>query len=247
MQLRVLGLNVFNVEGDHVDRVGDFLEASGAEVLALTECGATAFGRLAERLGCAGAAHAPAPYWGNGILTRTLPLEELAIVTLEPRHTWEKRSAAIVAIEAGASELCCTVTHLDHTSEEERLQQIDQLLEHSGDALRRGLLIGDLNSLRREDLDDEGWARVSRRREAAGVGRPRFEVIDRLLGVEGFEDAAGAAGDPRPTCPHGVRVDYLLRGPACPARFVSGSYDVLPVMEEEVIDHRAVVVTIELE
>ena len=246
--MRVLTLNLHNPSPHAVEEIALFLEQSGAELMALTECGREATEQLGRALACAGVAHAPAPYWGNALLSRTLPMTTSGAVNLPSAGHGALRSAAVATLETEAGMLEAVATHLDHLSERSRLRQVRHLAHGAGLDLTRGLLLGDLNALTRADYDSARWEQVGAERRSAGLSPPSAELTGWLAAELSLEDAHDARPEGAafaPTCPYGTRVDYVLAGPRCPLRARRDSYRVLGAMERGITDHDAVVVELE--
>jgi endonuclease/exonuclease/phosphatase family metal-dependent hydrolase len=243
VRLRVLTLNVHDPWDGGLDGLAALLDRSGAEVIALTECRKDAAEQFARRLGCAGLVHALAPFWGNALLTRTLPVLAARSVQLPPSRFGEPRSAAVARLGVGDGSALFAATHLDHTAEADRLAQLRHLFEEERLDSTACVLMGDLNALTRADYDEDAWARVASARELAGLPPPVHDLTDWLRGELRFQDAhdarpAGAAF--APTCPYGTRVDYVLLGEHCPLRPVEGTYRVLDAIGPGLTDHDAV-------
>lgn len=241
--MRVLTLNLHNPSASALGSLAAFLDASGAEALALTECGRAAAEGLARALDCEGLVYAPAPYWGNALLTRTLAVEGSAAVELPASSLGETRSAAVADLRMSGVRTRLIATHLDHLTEPDRVRQL-QHLAASVD-LTEGVLMGDLNALTRADYDTARWEELGVQRLRAGVSPARTEVTDWLREDLAMEDAHDARPEGAPlsaTCPYGTRVDYVLIGPRCPMAAVPGSYRVLDSMSGGLTDHDAVTV-----
>lgn len=244
----VLTLNIHNPGASSIDAVVDFLDESGAEVLALTECSLGAADHIAGALDCTGMVHAHAPYWGNAILTRTRAIKDRSVVQLPPSDLGEARSAAVADIETEDGSIRAIATHLDHLSEECRLMQARHLAEGAGLDLSKSLLLGDLNALTRGDYTAATWEKVMGQRAAAGLSPAATDLTSWLLQDLGLEDAQSArpnAHEFTPTCPYGTRVDYILAGPRCSLRIVDGSYRVHRTINRGITDHNAVVVQLQ--
>jgi len=251
MPVSLLTLNVHNpVIGPDIIRLRDFFNESGAEVLALSECSRVAFDALATALDCKGTSYAPAPFWGNGILTRSLPLHPLESVIMSPLHSGEERSAAVGEITVHGTSLRLVSTHLAHGSEEERQHQLAQLTHHTTLDLSSSILLGDLNALTRTDYTDSRWQVICGQRKRAGISPPSANLMDGLRDGLHFADAVDASSAPRhetrTTSRFGTRVDYILRGPTCAARWVPDTYRVVPTRAQNISDHEAVAVDIEV-
>lgn len=243
--MRVLTLNLHNPSPRAIAGIAAFLDGSGAEVLALTECQLHAAEDLARALDCAGMVHAPAPYWGNALLTRTLPLDWDAAVQLPRSSFGEPRSAAVADVDVEGLRVRLLATHLADLTEPDRLEQMRHLALHSDLDLAECVLMGDLNALTREDYDEERWEAIAWERQEAGLTRPTGELTGWLREELALEDAHSArpAGSPlSPTCPYGTRIDYVLVGPRCPLAPVPGTYKTLDAMAGDLTDHDAVVV-----
>jgi endonuclease/exonuclease/phosphatase family metal-dependent hydrolase len=241
--MKVLTLNLHNPDSWDLDPIAGFLDASGAELCVLTECNEAATRRLGELLECAGVAHAHAPYWGNGLLTRTLPVLGAETLDLPRASTGERRSAVRVEVDAPWGPLRVLGTHLEHLREEDRLRQVRHL--HDRADLGGAVLLGDLNSLRAADYSPERWEEIGRQRARAHLTPAATEVTGFLFDELGLLDAhlARAEGSPfAPTCPYGTRIDYICVGASSGARPVPGSYRVLDAMGPDLTDHDAVLV-----
>jgi len=241
--MRVLTLNLHDPWIEDLGPIADFLDASGAELCVLTECREDATHRLAELLGCAGVAHAHAPYFGNGLLTRTLPIDHQEAIELPRAATGEPRSAVRAEVRAAWGTLRVIGTHLEHLREEDRLAQVRHL--HDRADLTRSVLLGDLNSLHGADYAPRRWAEIERARERAGLTPAATAVTGFLFDGLGLHDAHAARSEGAtfaPTCPYGTRIDYICVGPASGARALPGSYRILDAMGPELTDHDAVMV-----
>lgn len=236
----VLTLNVHDPDDHKLPALAAFLDESGAELIALTECRRRSAEALAERLGCVGFAHAHAPHWGNALLTRTLEVDAGSAIDLPPSRLGETRSAAIGAVHGDGWTAPFVVTHLDYGAESVRRKQMRHLLE----ALPRGgnecVLMGDLNALARTDYDEVRWARITAARERASLSPPTSELVDWLRDELGFVDAQHDADAFAPTCRYGTRVDYVLVGGRCQLQPVARTYRVLGAMERGLSDHDAI-------
>lgn len=241
--MRVLTLNLHNPHASAIGKLAALLDASGAEVLALTECGRAAAEGLARALDCEGLVHAHAPYWGNALLTRTLPVERSATVELPPSSLGETRSAAVADLRSNGEQVRMVATHLDHLDESDRIRQLQHLAASTD--LAEGVLMGDLNALTRADYDAARWEELGVQRLRAGVSTARTEVTDWLREDLAMVDAHDARPEGAPlsaTCPYGTRVDYILIGPRCSMAAVRGTYRVLDSMSGGLTDHDAVTV-----
>lgn len=244
--MRILTLNLHNPIHHEFKAIAAFLDESGAELLVLTECNRQATESLGKLLDCVGVAHAPAPYWGNGLLTRKQPiLTTKALMLPESRHG-EKRSAVVAQVRTTCGTCRFVGTHLDHLTEENRLLQARYLAGNTD--LSKSLLLGDLNALTAADYTPSQWADIAAQRAEAQLSPPATELTDWLrneLGLRDAHDARPADATFSPTCPYGTRIDYVLFGPRCGLRPVPGSYEVLDAMGKELTDHNAVVVEVE--
>ena len=241
--MRVLTLNLHNPHASAIGKLAALLDASGAEVLALTECGRAAAEGLARALDCEGLVHAHAPYWGNALLTRTLPVERSATVELPPSSLGETRSAAVADLRSNGEQVRMVATHLDHLDESDRIRQLQHLAESTD--LAECVLMGDLNALTRADYGAPRWEELGVQRLKAGVSPARTELTDWLREHLAMEDAHDARPEGAPliaTCPYGTRVDYVLVGPLCPVTAAPGTYRVLDAMTGGLTDHDSVTV-----
>lgn len=236
----MLTLNVHDPDDRKLPDLADFLDESGAELIALTECRRRSAEALAERLGCVGFAHAHAPYWGNALLTRTLGVDAAPAIDLPPSRLGEARSAAVGAVHGSGWAAPFVVTHLDYGPENVRREQMRHLLDALPRAGHECVLMGDLNALARTDYDEARWARIAAARARANLSPPTSELIDWLRDELGFVDAQHDSDAFAPTCRYGTRVDYVLVGGRCQLQPVARSYRVLGAMERGLSDHDAV-------
>eukprot|EP01063_Lacrimia_lanifica_P004187 TRINITY_DN12342_c0_g1_i1.p1 TRINITY_DN12342_c0_g1~~TRINITY_DN12342_c0_g1_i1.p1 ORF type:complete len:324 (+),score=19.61 TRINITY_DN12342_c0_g1_i1:46-1017(+) len=75
------------------------------------------------------------------------------------------------------------------------------------------MIVGDFNAHRRTDLPEKRLAEVTRRRAAAHLAPPEFQLWDALQKagcVDAAEIAAVRPAEPLVTSIHGVRVDYVV-------------------------------------
>jgi len=251
MPTRLLTFNVHNpVLGPDIDRLVRFFRQSSADIIALSECGREAFDALATALDSKGSAYAPAPFWGNGLLSLSVPLHPLESITMTPLRSGEDRSAALADAVIHGVTIRLAATHLAHGSEEERRHQLGQLVTHPTLDFGSSILLGDLNALTRSDHTECRWEAITEQRRRAGISAPRFEFMNWLRGELGFSDAIQASatpdGDAETTSRFGTRVDYILRGRTCAARWIAGSYRIISARADNISDHEAVAVDIEI-
>lgn len=158
MQLRVLTHNIHHglgVDGRiDLERIIDSLQASGADIIALNE--ADKYRRrsryinqarwLAKRLGMhyrfAAGYRRFFGQTGNAILSK-FPIQQSSILHLV--SAGEPRVALKVLAKAGALDITCICVHLG-LSPEERLCQVQQLLDIVGKEGKRSILMGDFNA-----------------------------------------------------------------------------------------------------
>jgi endonuclease/exonuclease/phosphatase family metal-dependent hydrolase/protein tyrosine phosphatase (PTP) superfamily phosphohydrolase (DUF442 family) len=211
--------------------------------LVLTECREDAFNFFCKELNAKDRIHAPADYWGNGIISLHHEFEESDCLDLPSNR--EHRSAALAVIDVSSNQRLRLIgAHLEVGSEEERIFQIDHL--HDVADLWCSVLTGDLNSLLRSDYDGHHLERVLAKRDIAGKEPPEWEVMDDLVSNFSMIDAA-SFGNSRSTTPHFTRVDYLLFGTESGFVPVMDSYDVVDCLTNKLTDHNAVFTAFQLD
>ncbi len=265
--MRVLTYNVHGWQkpagGVNVELVAQVIASTAADVVGLNEVfypegGSTppALERLAAELGmhyAFGATQPTDPHkhppYGNAVLSRW-PILAHAAHHLTPVVSYGKRGLLECRIQSPTlGVLTVYVTHLDHRSEQIRLEQWSAantwLLR---DRNRPHLILGDFNALAETDYPDAGaQARLAAYQAERGWPTPAFDVVRQVLKA-GYLDSFVAAGEPSgagatfPADAPERRIDYIFL-PAMwrdalkccsPARSepVSIASDHLPVLAE---------------
>lgn len=260
MTIRVATFNVHDARGRRLEPVAAAVRESGADVVALQECGRHFVDWLAWSLGKDPGgedwhvAWAPADYCGNGLVSR-LPIDDSRSLVIRVPEVREGRSAVDAWLRGPSGDpLRVCATHLDQLTEAGRLAQWAaleaQLLGRAPLDGFDGLVCADLNALNRRDHDADSWRRLGVARSRTRWEPPQSELIAGLLGA-GYRDAlaetdAQTPGSVTGTCRFDTRIDYLLAGPAFPGWFVRGSYRQLPARDRGVSDHDLVSAAVHL-
>ncbi len=265
--MKILTYNVHGWQqpggGSNVDLVAEVIAASAADVVGLNEVfhpdgsgNPPALTALAQRLGMHFAFGAtqptdPArhPPYGNALLSRW-PIQAHAAHHLAPVVSYGKRGLLEGRlVRPGRPPLTVYITHLDHRSEQIRLEQ--WTAAHTWllrDRHRAHVLLGDFNALAGVDYPDGGsQAQLAAYQAARGWPTPAFDLVQQVLKA-GYLDAFVAAGHPPasgPTFPADQperRIDYIFLpaalqgGLAACAPFAGGpaavASDHLPVLAE---------------
>ncbi len=180
--------------------------------------------------------------YGNGIAFRKDRFRVTKTVTHVLRDKPNKKTAFKVTFEllhGGGPSFIVVVTHLDHKSEIDRLEEISNLIKILPPDV---ILLGDFNSLKRKDYSEKKWAVIAQSRKDTQWEECKTDVVDKILeNVDPkLQDVLGDLGKPVGTCRFDTRIDYI---------FVSAS-DMFFVTETSVVesddasDHKPVVATI---
>ena len=157
------------------------------------------------------------PPYGNALLSRW-PIMAHAAHHLAPAVSYGKRGMleCRISLPSGAA-LTAYVTHLDHRSEQIRVEQWSAANSWLiRDRNRLHLLLGDFNALAETDYADAGAiARLTEYQAERGWPMPAFDVVGQVL-KSGYIDCFVAAGNPSA---HGAtfpaeaperRIDYIF-------------------------------------
>lgn len=261
-----LRLCTWNVHGwlaadgeDNFDAVAAVLADLKCDVIALQEV--TSPWERAERMAKKLRMHetvAVAGYGSNVLLTRAKPTREWIIGSLVRYGSGEQRSAAAAEIDTPWGSTAVFATHLDHLSEDLRVEQWLALAGSTPEGAR-AIVLGDLNTHRLSDYapGDLRWIEAARAR--ARVGKMREDVMTEAdqggwvdlvrLGIAGSLAKYGRSlGDPIPydsmmTSAYGTRVDYLMCSAAVASAVTVVSHAVIDDQDTGApTDHRPVVV-----
>jgi endonuclease/exonuclease/phosphatase family metal-dependent hydrolase len=214
----------------NLDLVTAVIAASGADLIGLNEvfhpyptAQGPALEVLARRLGMAyafGATVATDPRpdalpYGNALLSRW-PILAYAAHHLTPMTSYGQRGLLETRVAFPDGEpFTVYVTHLDHRSEDLRVQQWAAALTWLGrDRSRRHLLLGDLNALSPSDyIQPDALERISAVQSERGWAPPAFRMIE-LVAKAGYEDAfvvgGTGPGETWTAREPDRRIDYIL-------------------------------------
>jgi len=124
-----------------------------------------------------------------------------------------------------------TVLHLDHLSEGTRILQLDemnQMLETSD------IIVGDFNSIKKEDYSNSFIKTINQMRKNGRKEEVDFRVIKRIENY-GFTTNKFKME----TCPYGTRVDYVFMKPTITDKF--GTVDgVINYIKDNITDHNMI-------
>lgn len=265
--VRILTYNVHGWQkpdgGSNVDLVAEVIAATAADLVGLNEVfhpdpGLTpsALEHLAAQLGFCYAFGATQPTdpqkhppYGNALLSRW-PIMAHAAHHLAPVVSYGKRGLLECRVNSPSfGALTVYVTHLDHRSEQVRLEQWSAantwLIR---DRNRPHLLLGDFNALAATDYPDAvAQSRLAAYQAERGWPTPAFDLVGQVI-RGGYLDSFMAAGQPSgagATFPANAperRIDYIFVpaiwrpalqfcAPVAPARAIEAS-DHLPVFAE---------------
>lgn len=262
--MRVATLNVHHLRSP--DRLAAKVREHGQlDVLAVQEaCSAAATAKFAAALEMRVAVeHRTSIGLSNLILVREDEMIGSTVAfELACNQTKESRTAVAVWLPRFGLHVVCT--HLDHQSESTRLIQVRELRHHLSAAWSEGrgclerlvchvgkvpfLMLGDMNSLRRGDYDEEEWQGLCASRAKAGIAS-ETAVIEELEGaawrLADCRSIAEHVGGSTATCTFGSRVDYVLASLAARDRWRAAAVyhvDLEPDCKGiPVTDHRLVV------
>lgn len=180
--------------------------------------------------------------YGNGISFRKDLFRVVKCETHVIRNKPSKKTAFEVVFEflhSPKTTFTVIVTHLDHISEDTRLEEVEKILQV---APSEAILLGDFNSLKREDYTEDEWGSISQNRKDTQWEECRTDVIDKILKRVGsaYQDVLGELGTPVGTCRFGTRIDYIFVS-LCEMFFVK---EASVVESGEASDHKPVMAKI---
>jgi len=229
------------------------LDLLGLQEVSLQEVSEGQLERFASRLGMRVAVvSTPDENVGlaNALLVRHDGPEVSAARSWTLSHPREDRSAVAVELLSGLV-VCCT--HLDHREEGARLHQLEALrrhLQHDAEATPRSLLLlGDFNSIRRDDYNDDEWKALVRSREQAHI-ETETALVEALelpserggrWDVADCRSLAARTAGATPTSIYGARVDYLWLSAAARRKWRVASLEHVHLQPDDVTDHSLVV------
>lgn len=235
--IRIATFNIHGGRGHRLASLTSFLTSLDVDVWCLQECPAASVPWFARALGEEWSGeHAPAAFLGNAILTRR-PVVSTTRFGLDASAA-EERSAMGTVVSIDEREVSVICTHLDHLSEESRLEQWDDLVGQIHN-IEEFVVCGDLNALRREDYSDAAWEEIAQVRRQSLWEPPQHTLLDRIEAA-GFIDT-GEAGVIRGTCRFDTRVDYIFQGAKC--RLTVANYEIID--GRHVSDHDVVIADFE--
>ncbi|KAF4687304.1 hypothetical protein FOZ60_004129 [Perkinsus olseni] len=171
------------------------------------------------------------PEFGNAVITR-LPIIRNGVL-----------------VDFDDFSVCCT--HLDHMRENERVKQVDGLIEQLRERLcpeTPHFIMGDFNELSSEDYTTDEWSNLKQRHENFGWPFESDEVTERLLRAD-YVDVLRSCGDLRKTAHTQedtplYRIDYAWASAAAIGRVKNGFVHCGEEVEKSKFcsDHFAVVV-----
>jgi endonuclease/exonuclease/phosphatase family metal-dependent hydrolase len=222
--------DALNVDTKQPRFVASVIAATGADLVGLNEVfhpfptpDGPALEALAKRLGMVYAfgpaqPSAPAPGdipYGNALLCRW-PILAYAAHILAPTVSYGRRGLLEVRILLPSGHpFTAYVTHLDHRSEQIRLEQWSAASSWlSRDRGRSHLLLGDFNALAASDYREPGAPeRLKAYQAAQGWPTPSFALVDEVLKA-GYVDAFDRAGTGEsatwPAAEPERRIDYIF-------------------------------------
>lgn len=146
--------------------------------------------------------------YGNGLIYRkdkfTLKSHKLHIL----RNGQNKKSALEVSLEHVSGEIVhLYVTHLNHRTEQQRLFEINNLLKITEVDNSTHFILGDLNSLKRSDYNDDDWNTITQVRLDNKWESPQIDVVNKIE-TAGYTDLLN--DNVIPTSRFNTRVDYIF-------------------------------------
>ncbi|CAF3455014.1 unnamed protein product, partial [Rotaria sp. Silwood2] len=108
------------------------------------------------------------------------------------------------------------VTHLDHFNEDDRLSQIKEFNPYEQNI---DILIGDMNSLTREDYSDNYYQnKIVKVRQNSHWEEPRFDLTNLIKHEWNYQDAfslmnPSLKNEQVSTCNYATRIDYIYLRP----------------------------------
>jgi protein-tyrosine phosphatase/endonuclease/exonuclease/phosphatase family metal-dependent hydrolase len=243
-QISILALNVYNpqLSSWKLEKISQLLEKSKADFIVLTECGFAAFEKICNDLNARDGAHAPADFWGNGIISRYSQI--LSCDKIELPNYGEIRSACFTKIRLNHLHSIELIgSHLEVSSEGARLEQIEHLYKNRG--LSKSMLVGDFNSLCQSDYEEESLFELEQIRHTGGKKPPRWDVMRCLLDKHQMIDSAKDTVF-QPTTHYSSRVDYILCGQKSGLKPTPNTYRVIECIKSGISDHQAVMCTFDV-
>lgn len=200
--LHILTYNIFGWKknktfGNNFSRVVKLLRESDADIIGLQEVIRNdKLEKLAKELNMDYIfAPAMSSDFGNALLTR-FPIAKYSVHELKV-GSHEIRSLICAQIKVANILLHVNVTHLDVESESTRLVQLKKIFDFVGS--QPHLLVGDFNSLRKQDYTNEQWELITKVRKDNAIELPfllwRNRVIQivgvKLLGIQKYYQHVG--------------------------------------------------------
>lgn len=175
-------------------------------------------------------------YKHNAIFTK-YPIFESNTVIIETNkycHNDVIRNAIICDIIINGKKIKIINTHLNHLSEKTRLNELDILRPYLDEC---DILVGDFNSLNREDYTDKDLYNISMSRKKGKIEEVAFEVT-KFIKNNGF-NIIPFSGQ---TCPYKTRIDYTFYKP----KLQHISNKIINMIDACVSDHNMIISTFEI-
>lgn len=174
--------------------------------------------------------------FGNALLTK-LPIKSIKKTRL---IHWNDEERALLCVNFDNFDVY--VTHLDVKSEKVRLNQFE-VIQKNISMEKSHFLMGDFNTLRKDDYSSEMWLKISKIRKENFLEILNSELTNKI--EENYIDCwSQTQSEKLPTCNYNTRVDYIFY----PKKFI----DQLKIIkferieDHETSDHYPIMLTFEL-
>ena len=190
---------------------------------------------------CYGAADGDA--FGNGIASR-YPIQSSSTQVASRSFRGGARSflqCRLAGDHPFVTDRVFAVTHLDHLSEDDRLEQIKEFKPHKQHV---DILLGDMNALTREDYSDKYFqSMVVRKRRESRWEQARFDLTRLLTHEWDYQDAFQLVNPDMKdqqveTCFYRTRIDYIYVHPRVSDRWVLSKCSIIDT--RQATDHHAI-------
>eukprot|EP01122_Echinamoeba_exundans_P004132 TRINITY_DN14147_c0_g1_i1.p1 TRINITY_DN14147_c0_g1~~TRINITY_DN14147_c0_g1_i1.p1 ORF type:complete len:276 (-),score=17.55 TRINITY_DN14147_c0_g1_i1:546-1373(-) len=135
-------------------------------------------------------------------------------------------------------------THLDHRTEETRLEQLEALL-NKVDFSTPHMICGDFNALCETDYSQEYLAQIAKVRARGRWEEPRFDVVKRMLSLRYIDALDRLRPDlkdrEKSTCRFGTRIDYVWVSPSL-AEKIDWARSSASLVGGKISDHQAIAI-----
>ncbi|CAF3747215.1 unnamed protein product [Adineta steineri] len=145
------------------------------------------------------------------------------ILSCYPIQSYSNQQSSLICqggtrsfLQCSIDDFTCAVTHLDHMEEDVRLEQIKEFKPYNPDM---DILMGDMNSLTRDDYSDNYYERIIvNKREKSNWEKPRFDLTHLITQQWNYQDAFKLINpqikdEQLSTCAYGTRIDYIYVHP----------------------------------